>query len=182
MTHLAGRRILSRIDAEDLVQEVYLRALASPEKVPAGESGEASLRRYLNALARHAVIDAARAIRAAKRDGKELPLTRNDWSRFGARESGIQAHTPGPATRVQEQEEAARLQQAFESLSAEHRRVLGLRQLEGLSARDAARRMGRSETAVHSLYRRALQAWELAAQKNPGDGDESERASRPEGS
>ena len=48
------------------------------------------------------------------------------------------------------------------ALSAEHRRVLGLRQFEGLSAEQAARRMGRSATAVHSLYRRALLAWEQA--------------------
>ena len=31
---------------------------------------------------------------------------------------------------------------------------------EALGAREAARRMGRSETAIHSLYRRALEAWQ----------------------
>ena len=53
----------------------------------------------------------------------------------------------------------ARLMRAFEQLTPEHRRVLGFRQFQGLSARETAVRMGRSETAVHSLYRRALQAW-----------------------
>ena len=48
---------------------------------------------------------------------------------------------------------------AFLRLLPEHRRVLGLRQFEGLDARSTAQRMGRSETAVHSLYRRALAAW-----------------------
>jgi DNA-directed RNA polymerase specialized sigma24 family protein len=41
--------------------------------------------------------------------------------------------------------------------------VIGLRQLEGLTAAEAGLRLGRSEVAVHSLYRRALEAWERAA-------------------
>jgi len=34
-----------------------------------------------------------------------------------------------------------------------------LRRFEGHSAAEAAARMGRTETAVHSLFRRALAAW-----------------------
>ena len=59
-------------------------------------------------------------------------------------------------------DDAARVTRAFESLSPAHRRVLGLRQFEGLSAREAAARTGSTEKAVHSLYRRALEAWERA--------------------
>ena len=81
----------------------------------------------------------------------------------------------GPATRVRARELELRLEERYEALSAEHKRVIGLRQLEGLSAREAAERMGRSEIAVHSLYRRALQAWqgqEIFEQSS----DESDRA------
>jgi DNA-directed RNA polymerase specialized sigma24 family protein len=56
-------------------------------------------------------------------------------------------------------DELARVLAAYGRLSPDHRRVLGLRQFEGLDARAAARRMGRSESALHSLYRRALGAW-----------------------
>jgi DNA-directed RNA polymerase specialized sigma24 family protein len=56
-------------------------------------------------------------------------------------------------------ETSQELLRAFLRLTPEHRRVIGLRQLEGLPAAQAARRLGRSETAVHSLFRRALQAW-----------------------
>jgi DNA-directed RNA polymerase specialized sigma24 family protein len=62
-------------------------------------------------------------------------------------------------------EETARLVAAYERLAPDHRRVLGLRRFEGLDAREAGRRMGRSEAAVHSLYRRALLAWEEAARR-----------------
>ena len=65
-----------------------------------------------------------------------------------------------------------RLAERLAALSPEHRRVIGLRQLEGLSARETAARMGRSETAVHSLYRRALAAWHLELESS-GSGDES---------
>ena len=37
---------------------------------------------------------------------------------------------------------------------------------DGKTAKETGTRMGRSETAVHSLYRRALEAWDQAAGKN----------------
>ncbi len=114
-------------------------------------------------LARHVAIDAARALRARKREGSEQRLVRSDWSSSGPHESQIAARTRGPATRVAEAEGLERLAAAYGRLAPEHRRVIGLRQFEGLSAAEAGLRMGRSEVAVHSLYRRALEAWESAA-------------------
>lgn len=163
--HLAGRAVRARFDVDDLLQEVWVRALARPELVPptrADDPEDAALGRWLTRLARNAVVDAARAIRAAKRDGTEVALVRSDGSRSGPRASALAARTAGPPTRLGSEEELQRIQSAFEGLSPEHRRVIGLRQFEGLSARDTATRMGRSETAVHSLYRRALAAWEEA--------------------
>lgn len=160
VVHLAGRAVRARVPAEDLVQEVFLRAVTAPGGLPPREPGEQALRRFLARLARNAVVDAARAIRAARRDGRTEPLARSDWSRAGT--SRLADRAPGPSTHAQGRELAEALASAFEGLSPEHRRVLGLRQLEGLSAAEAARRMGRSETAVHSLYRRALAAWQGA--------------------
>ncbi len=156
--HLAGTAVRQRVEIEDLVQEVCLRAIASGS-VPAPSEDDRDLYQYLRTLARHTVIDVVRAARAAKRAGREQ-LRRQDWSRTSPGTSQLAAPGPGPATRVQGQESAQQLTRAFEELSAEHRRVLGLRKFEGLSARDTAQRMGRSEKAVHSLYRRALEAWE----------------------
>ncbi|MEW6074369.1 MAG: RNA polymerase sigma factor [Planctomycetota bacterium] len=179
LAHLAGGAVRRRIEVDDLVQEVFLRALAAPGGLPPAEAGEGALRRFLLHLARHAVIDAVRAIRAAKRDGREERLALSAESR-GARASQIAAAGMGPATGAAAAEECARIHAAFDRLSPEHRRVLGLRQVEGLSARDAARRMGKSETAVHSLYRRALAAWEEAlGARDPGIRGESPPARRP---
>ncbi len=160
LAHLAGGAVRRRIEIDDLLQEVYLRALTAPGGLPPREEGEGALRRFLQRLARNAVIDAARAIRAAKRDGREERLVHSDWSRGGPRASAVAAAEMGPATGAVDAEECAGILATFDRLSPEHRRVIGLRQFEGLSAREAAARMGRSETAVHSLFRRALAAWE----------------------
>ncbi len=159
LAHLAGRAVRARVELDDLVQEVYVRALTAPSGLPADDDG---LRRFVARLARNAVVDVARAIRARKREARVERLARSEWSRAGPREDELAARTAGPATRVAGAEEEARTVAAFESLAPDHRRVLGLRQFEGLSARDAGARMGRSEAAVHSLYRRALEAWEAA--------------------
>jgi RNA polymerase sigma-70 factor (ECF subfamily) len=161
--HLAGRAVRARVELDDLVQEVHLRALQAPGGLPPPEERDAALYRFLTHLARHTVVDVARALRARKRAARVEPLARSDWSRAGVPESRLSDRGPGPATRAAAHEDEERLQRAFAALAPDHRRVIGLRQLEGLSAAEAARRMGRSETAVHSLYRRALLAWEEAA-------------------
>jgi RNA polymerase sigma-70 factor (ECF subfamily) len=169
LVHLAGRAVRARVELDDLVQEVYLRALADPRGLPTHEPGEGPLWRVLAQQARHTVIDVARALRAAKRDGVHEPLRRSDWSRSGA----VPAAGPGPATAAAGREAGQALSRCYLELAPEHRRVIGLRQFEGLSAREAARRMGRSETAVHSLYRRALAAWQELLAANRVSPDES---------
>lgn len=164
LTHLAGRALRARVDVDDLLQEVYLRVLARPAGAPLAEPGEGPLRRYLVSVARHAVIDVARSLRAAKRAGREERLRSSAAGAStgsGPGASRLAARTAGPATRLALDEDLRRIQARFEALSPEHRRVIGLRQFEGLSARDTARRLGKSESAVHSLYRRALLAWGL---------------------
>lgn len=165
LAHLAGRAVRARVDLDDLLQEVYLRVLARPEALPPpGPAGdEARLAAYLRTVARHVVLDAARALRTRKREAREDPLVHSDWSAAVVHAGALPLPGPGPGTRVAGAELAARLLAAYHDLSPDHRRVLGLRQFQGLSAAETARRMGRSEAAVHSLYRRALEAWSEAA-------------------
>ena len=163
LAHLSGRAVRARVDPDDLVQEVFLRVLSTATVVPAPEPGETALRKLLRRIARNCVVDVLRAARAVKRRGTELRLERSDWSRIGVPESDLAANVAGPATRAATADDHRLLMAAFARLSAEHRRIIGLRQLEGHSAAEVARRTGRSVTAVHSLYRRALLAWAAAA-------------------
>lgn len=162
LVHLAGRTVRSRVEIDDLVQEVWLRALDGRNGLPPFEPGEARLWGFLRTLARNVVVDIARVIRARKRAGPVVRLARSDWSASGARESRVVQPGPGPATHAEGAEQHQRLLRAFEALAPEYRRVIGLRQIEGLSARETAARMARTETAVNSLFRRALAAWEEA--------------------
>jgi len=163
LQHLAGPALRRRVELEDLLQETFLRVWTAPGGLPVPEARDAALWRALVRVARQASVDAARASRARKRDARVERLVRSDWSRVGVRASELAAREWGPATRAAAAESEAALQRAFNALAPEHRRVIGLRQLEGLSAAAVARRMGRSESAVHSLYRRALLAWERGA-------------------
>jgi RNA polymerase sigma factor (sigma-70 family) len=167
LLHLAGRKLRARVELEDLVQEVYVRAIAHESRLPPEEPKDLPLRRFLAKLARSVVVDAARAVRARKRGGgaKVLRLSRSDWSSTGILEGLVAGVQPGPSTEAEAWDEQRRLLETFETLAPEHRRVLGLRQFEGLSAAETARRMGRSEDAVHSLYRRALDSWGAALRR-----------------
>jgi len=159
LAHMAGPRLRAHVELDDLAQETMLRALSSAN----APVDEAELWRWLVAIARHVAIDAARALRARRHATNSVRLERADWSRIGMRESRVAARGPGASTLVAAHEDEGRLLQAFARLSPEHRRVIGLRQFEGLSAAEAAVRLHRTETAVHSLYRRALLAWDAAA-------------------
>lgn len=163
---LSGRVVRSRFELDDLVQEVFLRALGDPARIP---TSEPELDRHLALLARHVVVDAARCLRAAKREGDlgVAPLTSGSSSTGSAFQSRIRARFPGPGTQAAQREMSSDLVAAFLRLAPEHRRVLGLRQFQGLTAAECARRMGRSEVAVHSLYRRALEAWATAFGGDP---------------
>lgn len=160
LAHMAGPRLRASVELDDLAQETMLRALTSSN----APGDEAELWRWLVTVARHVAIDAVRALRARRHASNSVRLERADWSRVGLRESHVAARGPGASTLVAAHEQEARLLRAFARLSPEHRRVIGLRQFEGLSAAEAAQRLRRTETAVHSLYRRALLAWDAAAQ------------------
>ena len=162
LAHRMSPALRSRLEPDDLAQEVWLRLLDRPGRVPAVEAGEEALWAYVRTVARNTVVDVVRALRAARRDGAVQRLDRSTWSRHP--EAAVHAGGAGPATEAAGAEIGERLVRSFQALSAEHRRVIGLRQFEGLDARAAAARMGRSESAIHSLYRRALAAWDSARQ------------------
>ncbi len=172
VAHLAGRAVRRSLDVDDLVQEVLVRALGVPASIPPaepveGDALEPALWRYLARLARHTVIDCARALRAAKRAGGASAEHFASSSGHGPRASRIVLDATGPATAALKRETTRDLVRSFERLAPEHRRVLGFRQFEGLSAAETARRMMRSEAAVHSLYRRALDAWAQELGEDP---------------
>ncbi len=154
-----GPALARRLEVEDVVQETWLRVLPSLAGFEA--RGEAAFLKLLVTVAGHVLADTARAARAARRGATPLHLTRGG-SGSGVPESRLPGAAPGPLTAVLLSEQDRRLEAALASLPAEQRRIIRLRQMEGLPAAEVARRLGRTEGAVHAAYRRALDAWARA--------------------
>ncbi|MEM9383288.1 MAG: sigma-70 family RNA polymerase sigma factor [Planctomycetota bacterium] len=158
VAHLAGGALRRRVGVEDLTQDVLVRLLDAESA--RGLRGE-ELWRYARSVARSVVVDAARRLRHAPRRSSSIAGAGVGEGSTAAPSvaSARAASGPGPGTLAGGREQHARLVSAFDGLAPEHRRVIGLRRFEGLSAAETAVRMGRSEAAVHSLFRRALAAW-----------------------
>lgn len=125
-------------DAEDLCQEAMTRAI---DRLHSLESGEA-FRTWLFRVARNLAVDWSR------RGQRLQPMPDGDGASFPSPESG-------PHERVETSEEHEMVAQALQTLKQRHRDVLLLREVEGLSYADIARRLNVSQSAVETLLFRA---------------------------
>ena len=132
--------------AEELVQEVFTRAWRHAERY---DRARASVRTWLYQIARRAIIDARR--RASVRPG--LPL-----------------HEPGPGSEPEgESLEQAMLGwqvvTALDRLSPDHRQMIRLAHLQGLTMREIAERCDLPVGTVKSRTWYALRALRLALEE-----------------
>jgi len=131
----------SRLDAEDLTEDVFLRvwqALAEyrQQGVPFGG--------FVFRVARNALFDHYRRIR--RRPAHSLD---REW---------VDDRQPDPAISVLDYLEQRAVRETLNELRADHRQVLSLRFLSGLSPEETAQAMGRTAGAVRVLQHRALSA------------------------
>lgn len=119
-------------DIADLLQDVYVSVYeAAQNRIPD------SARQFTFTTARNLLISRAR------RDRIVLFEAVADMETLGAA-----ADTPGPEQSVMARDELLRLQAGLNSLPTRSREAFILRQIEGLSRREIAQRMGISETTV----------------------------------
>ena len=130
--------IRARVDAEDVLQDTFVRALHSLDRFEC--QGKGSFRRWLESIATHVALDVVRHHQRRK----VLQIDRD-----------VQGDGVAPSRVMRRQERLARLRNSLEVLSPDHRTVLELSRIEGLSIRDIATRMDRSESAVKNLLLRA---------------------------
>jgi RNA polymerase sigma-70 factor, ECF subfamily len=152
--HLQGR-----VDPSDLVQETMLEAFRDFGQFRGRTEGEllAWLRRILvHNLARIG----EKHLGTRKRDARrEISLHRRvaDLERSSDQmDAALVSQATSASGRAQRRELAAILADALARLKVDHREVIVLRNLEGLSFEEVARRMGRSAGAVRMLWLRAL--------------------------
>jgi RNA polymerase sigma factor (sigma-70 family) len=144
-----GAKLLAREEDEDLVQSVCVEILRDADDFE--YRGLPSFKRwlYLNALRK--IRDRARFHGRQRRDVQRevaMPTEPQDYSGFGS------LLTPSRA--AIQAEEVARLERAFDELSDEHREVITLSRIVGLSHEEIAQEMQRSPGATRVLLHRAL--------------------------
>ncbi len=138
-TYAFARRFLTtREDAEEAASETWLRA---GRALRAGSwRGESRFKTWLLGIARRVCLERLRQPRLPTLSLSGL-TDRGDWVLF----------SPGP-------EAVSDLDEALAALSDDHRLVLTLCDLQGLTAAEAAEILGRTTAATKSLHGRARRA------------------------
>ncbi len=133
-----GRRLQGVLDPEDVLQDTFLRAFETVRLFT--PRGEDSFFRWLAAIAEHLLLNASRKRRPDPLVVQPEPL----------------ASGASPSKALRREERFDRLDEALRGLPEDRRRAVLMARIEGLNAREIARRMGRSEQAVRQLLARAL--------------------------
>lgn len=147
----AGRRLLQQDASMDLVQSACREVLQDVGKHDYRD--EAGFRHWLFLAAERKILDRAKYHGREKRNGVAdiSPSVAEDRALL-AGYSGIGTPSQAAAAR----EEVERMEAALAKLSEEHREVILLSKIVGLSHAQIAERLGKSEVAVRSLLHRAL--------------------------
>ncbi len=141
VVHRVAQRIVGPDEAEDVAQDTFLRAFHRLERF----RGQGAFRSWLLQIAHNTALNAL-ARRKPDPVGGDGELDQV---------SGASYERRGPASRLEERERRERLEQKLRLLSAEHRAVLVLRDLEGLSYEEIA---GVTETPMGSVKGRLHRA------------------------
>lgn len=143
----------------DVLQDVYFEAFRRlGEFVP--DADDATYR-WLVTIARHRICQLLRRRRTLKRGGEARPaeawLPTDDDSTADLL-SQLATHRRSPSASAAAHELIQVVERSLEGLSEDYREVVRLRHLEGLTVRETALRMGKTERAVEMLCARALAA------------------------
>jgi RNA polymerase sigma-70 factor (ECF subfamily) len=133
-----GEHLRSRVDVEDLLQEVLLRAFSSFRQFEWSE--DESLFRWLAIIARNLVLEVAR------REKREMLLPSDQ---------DLAAEDVSAQRTLARKERFLRLRDAINNLDPAHREVILLARIRRLPIREVAVRIGRTPRATTQLLLRA---------------------------
>lgn len=157
------------VDVEDVLQETSLRAFQCIERVQ--WQGERALLSWFCGIAQNVIhMQARRAVRIRTRAEEVRPEGTDDSS---------------PSRQARREERFDRLESSLTQLTDEQQQVVRMTRIEGLSVREAAVQIGRSEKATYQLLWRALKklrevfgetgSLRLPADRNLGQGNQHVR-------
>lgn len=134
-------RVGEQAEAEDLTEEVFVRAW---EALPQYQQGKHPFKSWLYRIAHNLVIDYHRKL-------KPVSVPDLDLHRY-------HDGSPSHEERLIQDQEVDQIAQAMAKLGEEERQVLLLRFVEGLSHREVAELINKSEGACRVIQHRALAA------------------------
>ena len=145
-----------KFGASDIVQQTLLEACRDLRQFR-GRT-EAELLAWLRRILAHVLAHEVRRYRGTQqRDlAREVSLEQSLAQSSQRLGDLLAASTPSPSQRAIRHEEELRLADVLSQLPDDYREVIVLRNLEGLSHEEIARRLGRSVAAVRMLWVRAL--------------------------
>lgn len=163
------RRLLGRVDPDDVLQESYLNAAARVRHFQ--EDSPGSLFVWLRMIVSQTMVDVHRRhVGAQRRDaGREVALGRGgsmpSTSSFIA--SRLAASLTSPSQAAIREETAHRLEGALEQMDPIDREVLALRHFEELTNREVAEVLGIQQKAASIRYVRALKRFRAVVARFP---------------
>ncbi|APH04562.1 RNA polymerase sigma factor SigX [Bacillus weihaiensis] len=136
--------VRSREQAEDLVQEVYIRVLKSYNKF----EGRSSEKTWLISIARHVAIDWFR---------KQKTLKQRIFDKFDWDQQQVVDHTqPLPEEFAIQNEQIKKIYQSLNACSLDQRTVIILRYIQDLSISETAEVLGWTVSKVKTTQHRAI--------------------------
>ena len=144
----------SILDPRDVLQDTFFEAFQRiAEFKPTGTD---ATYRWLLTIARRRAIWLIRRQRTSKRGGNRKLESQQVAVSIILEDFAVYSRTPSQS--AMSHELAAIVQRSIGRIEPDYREVIQLRYLEGLSAKQSAFRMGRTEDAIFKLCSRALNA------------------------
>lgn len=151
-----GRRLQTKVDASDVVQETFLEAHRNFESFRG--TGRPEFAAWLRSILAARLAKTVR--RFAGTQGRDLRLERDfsiDLDQSSrALDRGLFALHSSPSQQAVRREADLQLAEALAALPGEYREVIVLRHFEELTFPDTALRMGKTVDSVQKLWIRAL--------------------------
>lgn len=155
-------RLRSFVDPQDVAQDAFFEAARSWHRVTL--DGPESVWRWLVTIARHRLINVIQAQQAAKRGGGLRHAGAAGAAADASHDSVIgmlhdlAAHSRTPSQSAAQRELLVLLDRCVGQLEPAYRDAIRTRYVQGLSLKETAERLGRTEDATQKLCARGLQS------------------------
>lgn len=160
------QKLRPKLDSVDVVQDALILALGGLKDFTYRNEGD--FLRWLSRIAENKLRDILDKFYADKRDiRKEIPFRKEGGSTEGGFVGAAEPiSTTTPSVIMRKKEALDRLEKALDELKPEHKEVIVLKRIEGLSHAEIADRLGKNAGAVRMLLARAMAALTLAYGKD----------------